>query len=84
MEYFYGLTYLLFKHGTIMHRRMQVIIDELLWRTTFCFLNQALWYTVGGFSIEMPYSLVFFSAFMSVLSPTQYILEATLATDFGF
>ena len=84
MDYFYALTYLLFKHGTIMQRRMQVFFDEILWRTTFCFMNQALHFLVGGFSIEMPFSLIFFSAFMSVLSPAQYIIEATLATDYGF
>ena len=32
----------------------------------------------------MPYSLIFFTAFMTVFSPAQHLVEATFATDYGY
>ena len=84
MDHFYGLTYLLFKHGTLAHRRQNVVFNEVVWRTAFTFLNQAFFFAVNGYSATMPYSLVFYSAFMSFLTPAQYLIEGIFATDYGY
>ena len=38
MKDMFGLTYLLFKHGTLAHRRTKVVLDEFMYRTILTML----------------------------------------------
>ena len=69
MDHLYGIGYLLLKHGTLAHRRLGVLFDELLWRTAFTFLDQAFYFAANGHTLAMPSGLIFYAAFMTVISP---------------
>ena len=84
MDHIYGVTYLLFKHGTIAHRRVDTVLKEFLWRTSFTFMNQTFFFITSGFSVTLPYGVIFYAIFMSFISPCQYLLEGIFATDYGY
>ena len=84
MDHVYGITYLLFKHGTIAHRRLDTILREILWRTAFTFMNQTFFFFTSGFSVTLPYGVMFYAIFMSFISPFQYFVEGIYATDYGY
>ena len=69
MKDMYGLSYLLFKHGTMAHRRLDKVLKEFLYRTILTMLVQLFFYIMSGFSTVLPYGSFFFATFMVVLTP---------------
>ena len=84
MKNMFGLTYLLFKHGTLAHRRTKVVLDEFTYRTILTMLVQIFLFVAGGFSFVLPYGQFFFPFFMAFLTPLQCWLEGISHTDYGY
>ena len=84
MQDVYGISYLLFKHGTVMHRRVGVVLNEFLYRTVLLSIVQLFFFTMSGFSTVLPYNPFFFTAFSSVLSLLQYYFEGIMHMDYGY
>ena len=60
MKNIFGLTYLLFKHGTLAHRRTKIVLEEFMYRTVLTMLVQIFLFIISGFSYVMPYGKFFF------------------------
>ena len=84
MKNIFGLTYLLFKHGTLAHRRTKVVLDEFMYRTILTMLVQIFLFVMSGFSFVLPYGKFFFPFFMAFLTPIQFWLEGISHTDYGY
>ena len=84
MKDMYGLSYLLFKHGSMAHRRLDTVLKEFLYRTILTMLIQLAFYVLSGFSTVLPYGSFFFATFMVVLTPIQYFLEGILHVEYGY
>ena len=83
MSDLFGLSYLLFKHGNTVHRRLKQVLKEYVYRTFLTMCVQLLFFTTSCFTFRMPFNKVFFAVFMSVFSPTMYFLEAIYYADYG-
>jgi hypothetical protein len=84
MRDIYGISYLLFKHGTILHRRLRVVLNEFLYRTILLSMIQLFFFIMSGFSTVLPYGALFFATQVAIISPIQYFLEGIMHTDYGY
>ena len=84
MRDLYGLGYILFKHGTVLHRRLKVVVDEFIYRTVLLSITQLFFFIMGGFSTVLPYGALFFGAHTAVFSPISCLLEGVMHTDYGY
>lgn len=80
----YGISYLLFKHGTILHRRLRVVLNEFIYRTILLSIIQLFFFIMSGFSTVNPYGSLFFAAHVAIISPFLYSIEGILHTDYGY
>ena len=69
MKNTYGLTYLLFKHGTLAHCRTKVVLDEFIYRTILTLIVQLFVFVMSGFSYTVIYGKFFYPFFMAFLTP---------------
>ena len=83
MKDLYGLSYLLFKHGSMSTRRLKRVLKEFLYRTVLTMLIQLFFFTWNGFSTVLPYGSFYFTTFMTVLSPAQYFMEGIFHVEYG-
>ena len=84
MRDIYGISYLLFKHGTILHRRLRVVLNEFVYRTILLSIIQLFFFIMGGFSTVLPYGALFFATHVAIISPIQYFFEGIMHTDYGY
>ena len=84
MRDIYGISYLLFKHGTILHRRLRVVLNEFVYRTILLSIIQLFFFIMSGFSTVLPYGALFFATHVAIISPIQYFLEGIMHTDYGY
>ena len=84
MRNVYGLTYLLFKHGTMAHFRTKVVLDEFIYRTVVTMLIQLFVFVISGFSFTQVYGKFFFPFFMAFLTPLQFWVEGITHCDYGY
>ena len=84
MRDIYGISYLLFKHGTILHRRLRVVLNEFIYRTVLLSLIQLFFFIMSGFSTVLPYGAIFFATHVAIISPIQYFLEGIMHSDYGY
>lgn len=84
MRDIYGISYLLFKHGTILHRRLRVVLNEFVYRTILLSIIQLFFFIMSGFSTVLPYGALFFATHVAIISPVQYFLEGIMHTDYGY
>ena len=80
----YGITYLLFKHGTILHRRLRVVLNEFLYRTILLQIIQLFFFITSGFTTVLPYNQLFFATHVAFVSPLLYFFEGITHVDYGF
>ena len=80
----YGISYLLFKHGTILHRRLRVVLDEFVYRTILLMVIHLFFFITSGFTTMIPYNQLFFAAHVAIISPILYFLEGITNTDYGY
>ena len=83
MQDLYGLSYLLFKHGSMLHRRLKQVTKEFVYRTCLAMCIHFTFFVCSGFSITMPLKMKYFMIFMSVLSPLMYWVEAIFHIEYG-
>ena len=84
MRDIYGISYLLFKHGTILHRRLRVVLNEFVYRTILLSIIQLFFFIMSGFSTVLPYGAIYFATHVAIISPIQYFLEGIMHTDYGY
>ena len=84
MKNLYGLTYLFFKHGTLAHRRAKVVLTEFIGRTVTTQLISIFFFFVYGFSYTLPFGRFFFSFFMAVQTPIQFLIQGISHMDYGY
>ena len=84
MRSLYGLTYLLFKHGTLTNRRVKIVLQEFIYRTVLTQLVQLIFFTMSGFSYTMIYGKFFYPFFMVCLTPLQFWIEGVTHCDYGY
>lgn len=84
MRDIYGISYLLFKHGTILHRRLRVVLNEFVYRTILLSIIQLFFFIMSGFSTVLPYGALYFASHVAIISPIQYFLEGIMHTDYGY
>ena len=84
MKDLYGLSYLLFKHGSLSNRRLKTVFNEFLYRTILTMLIQLSFFICNGFSTVLPYGTFYFTTFMTILTPVQYFMQGILHVDYGY
>ena len=84
MRDIYGISYLLFKHGTILHRRLRVVLNEFIYRTVLLSLIQLFFFIMSGFSTVLPYGPLFFATHVAIVTPILYYSEGILHSDYGY
>ena len=84
MRDIYGISYLLFKHGTILHRRLRVVLNEFIYRTILLSIIQLFFFVMSGFSTVLPYGPLFFATHVAIISPLLYSIEGILHSDYGY
>ena len=84
MRDIYGISYLLFKHGTILHRRLRVVLNEFMYRTILLSIIQLFFFIMSGFSTVLPYGALYFATHVALFSPIQYFVEGIMHTDYGY
>lgn len=84
MRDIYGITYLLFRHGTILHRRLRVVLNEFVYRTILLSSIQLFFFIMSGFSTVLPYGALYFASHVALISPVQYFLEGIMHMDYGY
>ena len=83
MHDIYGLSYLLFKHGNCVHKRMMQIVKEFTYRTIFAMFVHFIFFVASGLTVGVTLSDTYFSIFMAFLSPVSYVLEAIFHIEYG-
>ena len=84
MKNLYGLTYLFFRHGTLAHRRAKVVLTEFHHRTMTTQFIALFFFFLHGFSYQLPYGRIFFSFFMAIVTPIQYLVQGITHSDYGY
>ena len=84
MRDIYGISYILFHHGTILHRRLKVVLDEFLYRTILLLMVQLLFFIISGFSTVLPYKPLFFASQVAIITPVAIFLEGIMHMDYGY
>ena len=84
MKDMYGLSYLLFKHGSMSKRRLRQVVLEFTYRTVLTMLIQLAFCVWNGFSTVSPYGTFFFAMLMVVLSSIQFFVQGILHVEYGF
>ena len=74
----------MFKHGTILHRRLRVVLNEFLYRTILLSFIQLFFFIMSGFSTVLPYGTLFFAMQVAVISPIQFLIEGLMHADYGY
>lgn len=83
MTHLFGLTYLLFKHGSATHRRLKQVLKEFIYRTVLTVSIHLYYFIINAFSYRSPFQEVFYTAFMSVISPLLYFFESIFHIEYG-
>ena len=81
---FYCLSYLLFKHGTLVNRRQRIVINHFIYRFVFVYcvkLIEFFAYAYTGSETFKGYFILFIFAF---ITPFQYFFEGITYRDFGY
>ena len=84
MKDIYGLSYLLFKHGSMSHRRLRRVLMEFMYRTVLTMTIHLFFFIWNGFSTVLPYGSFYFTTFMTILSPFQYFIEGVFHIEYGY
>ena len=84
MRDIYGISYLLFKHGTILHRRLRIVLGEFVYRTILLLIIQLFFFVMSGFSTVLPYGPLFFATHVALISPLNYSIEGILHWHYGY
>jgi magnesium-transporting ATPase (P-type) len=84
MNSIYPLTYLLFKHGTICHRRMNESTNVILYRTFFLAFIMADGMSINGFTASLPVKNLMLIMFIVLVSPLQIVLFGISHRDVGY
>ena len=84
MRDIYGISYILFHHGTILHRRLKVVLDEFLYRTILLLTVQMLFFIISGFSTVLPYKPLFFASQVAIITPIAIFFEGIMHMDYGY
>mmetsp|Transcript_1508 Transcript_1508/g.2005 ORF Transcript_1508/g.2005 Transcript_1508/m.2005 type:complete len:179 (-) Transcript_1508:3498-4034(-) len=83
-EDFSALSYLLFRHGTILKLRLAKAVQGFIYRTLLSFLTLGTYMIRSGFSGQVPYRQFYFTCFIVVLSPLQILIYATFFRDYAY
>ena len=84
MNSLYPLTYLLFKHGTICHRRISETVKIINYRTFFLGLTIGGYMSLNCFSGSLPVKNLMLIMFILLNSPFQIILFGISQKDVGY
>ena len=84
LQDFYGVSYLLFKHGTFYIRRKAEMQTLYNYRTLLINIITISFIFQNCLSAMDPFSNLFFTVFMLVITPTVYFVIGSTHKNFGF
>jgi len=84
MNNFYGMTYLLFRHGTFLHRRLAEATRLLIYRSFLLLFATLPFMCQNGFVSVIPFKALGLTSFVALLSPIQIIAHASTYLDIGY
>jgi magnesium-transporting ATPase (P-type) len=80
----HSLTYIMFKHATILHRRSLSVIKFFLHRTVLLFVILTIFVGFSGLSWALPYESLFLIFFSHIFTPIQYFMFGISQKDYGY
>ena len=84
MSEFYGLTYLIFKHGTILHRRKIFLQENYLYRVILIQVLLVFNFINCGFSSSNPFYDVFFAVVIGIVTPFGCLTNSLFHKNDGY
>jgi len=80
----FALNYLLFRHGSQLHRRLVECCRLLVHRTLLALCLMFAFIINSGFTFYIPVTSIVFIGAMSILAPIQTVLHTITFKDYGF
>jgi hypothetical protein len=81
---FSAISYLLFKHGNHIHMRLSKAAQAFFYRSLISFLILTTYMVRSGFSGAIPYTEIYYFAFMIFLAPLEILIYAVFFKDYGY
>ena len=81
---FSAISYLLFKHGNHIQMRLSKAAQAFFYRSLISFLILTSYMIRSGFSGAIPYTEVYYFAFMIFLAPAEILVYAIFYKDYGY
>jgi magnesium-transporting ATPase (P-type) len=79
----YGLSYLMFKHGTICHRRIKKAYDLFVYRTALMDIFALTFFAVSDLTATAFIPYLWFSTFNLLITPFMFFVTGSVSQDFA-
>ena len=80
----HSLTYLMFKHATILHRRLLLVVKFFLHRTVIFATILTVFIGFSGLSYTLPFPNFFLIFFTHIFTPFQFFIFGISHKDYGY